>query len=99
MRVCGTPGCPNLTPNAYCPHHTTPPWQGSTRRARLPRNWNRVRATILHRDPTCQACGTAPSTEVDHIQPGDNHHPSNLQGLCTNCHRAKTQAEAAAARR
>lgn len=72
-------------------------WADSDRRARLPGNWRRqIRPFILHRDPTCRLAWpgcTVTSTEVDHITPGDNHHPSNLQGLCTPCHKAKTQTE------
>jgi 5-methylcytosine-specific restriction enzyme A len=72
-------------------------WAGSDRRARLPANWRFLRARILRRDPTCQICGLNASVEVDHIAPGDDHSPANLQGLCRHCHKTKTQAEAIAA--
>ncbi|MEU6633805.1 HNH endonuclease signature motif containing protein [Streptomyces parvus] len=40
----------------------------------------------------------APGTDVDHIRPGNDHSMTNLQLLCSWCHRQKTQAEATAAR-
>lgn len=65
-------------------------WANSTRRDRLPRDWARTRARILHRDPNCQACGLNAAVDVDHIQSGDNHDDTNLQGLCRHCHQTKT---------
>lgn len=98
-KACGQPSCPHLTP---CPDHPKVAWAGSTRRQRLPPDWERRRRAVLARDPICQdgrAChGLALSREVDHIERGDNHDLENLQGICVDCHRAKTQAEAAAAR-
>lgn len=54
----------------------------------------------------CADCGLTPATEVDHIVPlalarasGDwdrilaAYSPANLQGLCRDCHRAKTAAD------
>ncbi|SCE84140.1 HNH endonuclease [Micromonospora viridifaciens] len=81
-------------------------WEGSDRRARLPRNWSTVRARILRRDgyrcrqvfSTGERCG-APANQVDHVQRGDDHRDENLQALCAYCHGQKTAAEAAAARR
>lgn len=94
--VCPTSGCPNLRP---CPTHQRKPWAGSTRRQRLPPDWERRRQAALTRDQhTCRACG-ARATEVDHINRGDDHQLANLQSLCHPCHRTKTQTEAAAARR
>lgn len=70
-----------------------PGWANSNRRNELPRDWHRIRARILRRDPTCKACGLNASVDVDHITPGDNHDPANLQGLCRHCHKQKTIAE------
>lgn len=77
-------------------------WQNSTRRARLPKNWEAARRRILQRDNHhCQlrleGC-TGRATEVDHRVAGDNHDPTNLQAVCSSCHKRKTQAEAALAR-
>lgn len=73
-------------------------WDTSTRHARLPPDWRRRRALILQRDPVCRICNRRPSTEVDHIRPGDDHSDANLQGACSPCHAAKTKRESAAAR-
>ena len=93
--ACSHPRCPNLKP---CRDHQRKAWEGSDRHQRLPRGWARLRRTILARDPWCSVCGQSASTEVDHIQAGDNHHITNLQGICTQCHKTKTQAEAQEAR-
>jgi 5-methylcytosine-specific restriction endonuclease McrA len=68
----------------------------------MPARWQSTRARILRRDPICRIAGpgcTIRSTEVDHITRGAGDHDANLQGVCHACHQAKTQAEAAAARR
>lgn len=95
-KPCATPGCPHLEP---CPDHQRKPWAASDRGKRLSsRPWERRRRYVLQRDPICKACDAALSAEVDHIIPGDNHSYENLQGLCRECHAAKTQQEAAQAR-
>lgn len=100
-KICNQPGCPQLQP---CPTHRKIAWATSNRKTRLPhsRAWERTRQAVLNRDPFCQLqiiCTGAISTEVDHIEPGDNHDIDNLQGVCTDCHAHKTQTEAAQARR
>lgn len=78
--------------------HNTPP------RA-LPKNWKAIRRSVLRRDDH-QCCAVTirgrcpePATDVDHIVRGDNHDPSNLQSLCAEHHKIKTQMEAQAAKR
>lgn len=95
-KACSAPRCPNLQP---CPDHGRKAWEGSTRRSRLPPDWPKRRARILRRDPICKVCGNALSTQCDHVVPGDNHDDANLQGICDDCHAAKTAAEGVAARR
>lgn len=80
------------------------PWDTSTRRSRLPKDWATTRRRILHRDagrctaqPHAPGC-TGQATDVDHITPGDNHTDANLTSLSTACHKAKTQQEAQRAR-
>jgi 5-methylcytosine-specific restriction endonuclease McrA len=81
-------------------------WDTSNRRSRLPRDWHSRRAYVLRRDGhRCQArdsigvmCG-APATDVDHVNPGDDHGYANLQALCRWHHARKSSAEGAAARR
>ena len=98
-KVCAEPGCPRLTTRGNrCPEHSPEAWAGSTRAARLPRDWKRRRARILRRDPLCRICGIRASVEVDHIIAGDDHRDQALQGLCRECHRLKSQREAAEAR-
>lgn len=82
-----------------------PGWQGSTRLARLPRDWPKIRARILARDQhRCTwltdgiPCG-APANQVDHIIRGDNHDDSNLRALCESHHRAKSSSEGGRAQR
>jgi len=61
-------------------------WQGSDRKGRLPADWRRIRLVVLRRDRwTCRRCGR-PANQVDHIVPGDDHRPANLQALCKSCH-------------
>lgn len=72
-------------------------WAGSTRAARLPRDWPAIRARILARDGhRCTRCG-APATDVDHVIPGDDHSENNLVSLCAADHRAKSGREGQAA--
>lgn len=81
-------------------------WAGSTRRKRLPPGWSsRIQPAVIHRDPYCMLrthCDGAPSTQADHIQPGDDHRMENYQGACKRCHQWKSSHEggkaAAAAR-
>lgn len=65
-------------------------------RARQERN-----RMVLTEEPICRHCGRAASVEVDHIIPlseGGAEDRSNLQGLCRDCHGAKTAAERARGR-
>ena len=72
-------------------------WKGSTRRARLPIEWDRIRRKVLKsadglcqiRTQGCEGLATA----VDHVVAGDDHRLSNLQATCSNCHTKKTNFE------
>jgi 5-methylcytosine-specific restriction enzyme A len=78
-------------------------WRGSTRRARLPKDWPTIRARILQRDghrctkQTIDGRCDVAATDVDHVIPGDDHSDANLTSLCTDHHRAKTAREGARA--
>lgn len=87
------------------------PWQGSTRRERLPDNWDELRAEAHRRNPKhiCHWCGRPDGEELDHKQRGDDHRQDNLDWIHgrrsveagvsqRNCHGEKTGAEGAAAR-
>lgn len=66
------------------------------------RPWRRLREQILQRDGyCCQTCSregrVQVAHEVDHvvnIAAGGTDDPSNLEAICTDCHRKKTQQEA-----
>ena len=77
-------------------------WADSDRVDRLPPGWYFIRRRILLRDPLCRLryadiC-TSVSTQVDHVEAGDNHEDDNLQGVCAPCHGRKSSAEGNAAR-
>lgn len=67
--------------------------------------WQKLRARIMARDMhLCQTClregRTTPAQECDHIKPkaeGGTDDPGNLEAICTECHKVKTDAEAARA--
>jgi hypothetical protein len=74
-------------------------WEGSTRRATLPRDWHKITKRILRRDPVCTLCWAAPSTEADHVGDRLDHRDESLRGVCGPCHRRRTLGQAVAVRR
>ncbi|HYG05331.1 MAG TPA: HNH endonuclease signature motif containing protein [Stenotrophomonas sp.] len=70
------------------------------------RPWRRLRDSILQRDQhLCQPCKAqgryTEATQVDHIVPqaeGGTDDRVNLQAICDDCHKRKTEAEALRAR-
>ena len=103
MRKAPTPcletGCPEkATYQGRCDTHKKV-WVGSTRKQRLPQDWNTRRAMVLKRDGgVCYLCGGGGADTVDHIIAGDNHSLENLAAVHDrnppHCHRYKTSAEA-----
>jgi hypothetical protein len=88
-----------------------PAWRGSTRRQRLPANWDELKARALERNPAkvCHWCGRPGGGDLDHIVAGDDHRLENLDWIHgrrqfeagvseRNCHGEKSGAEGAAAR-
>lgn len=81
-------------------------WENSTRRTQLPHNWTSIRQLITERDNgQCtelmregHRCPDA-GTDVDHIEPGNNHTLDNLRLLCTWHHKKKSSAEGNQARK
>jgi 5-methylcytosine-specific restriction protein A len=66
------------------------------------RQWRKVRAYVLATEPLCRLCIQAGKvsepTDVDHIVPVRLNDDgffvlSNLQPLCTSCHRSKSAKE------
>ena len=89
--------------NARCKEHQTY-WKGSTRRERLPKDWNTRRQIVFNRDKgICYLCGGTGADTVDHIVQGDDHSIENLalvhDKVPPHCHRKKTADEAQEARR
>ncbi|WP_168699359.1 HNH endonuclease [Gordonia paraffinivorans] len=73
-------------------------WEGSSRRERLPKDWeSNYRLPVLRRDShRCQVRGPGCltfATDVDHIRAGDDHSLENLQAICPVCHRKKSSRE------
>lgn len=74
-------------------------WAGSTRRRRLPSNWEAIRAKVKARaHGRCEALAHVPDcdrigTQCDHIKAGDDHSMRNLQWISAPCHAAKTRAD------
>lgn len=80
------------------------PWQASQRIKPTPRKRGRAgqrdRAIVIAEEPLCRKClerGDTTATEIiDHIKPlawGGSDARSNKQGLCRECHDAKSAAE------
>lgn len=81
-------------------------WQGSTRRSRLPADWEQLRTQTKDRaGGRCEGIslhGEARwhvtqcdgiGSECDHDKRGDDHSLTNLRWLNTQCHKRKTQGE------
>jgi 5-methylcytosine-specific restriction protein A len=99
------PGCGTATTSRYCTACTPEPWAGAERYRKdynawyHTARWHRLRALVLREEPLCRAHlakGETRDTAVaDHIKPhrGDARlmwDRANLQGLCKDCHDAKT---------
>jgi 5-methylcytosine-specific restriction enzyme A len=100
---CLEPGCPALTrTGSRCPAHQVSGWSSSASASEggYGAEWQRIRRIVLEQEPNCRRCGDR-ATDVDHIIPrsaGGTDAPSNLQPLCSGCHRTKSSAEGGRAR-
>ncbi|MCM3680248.1 HNH endonuclease [Sphingomonas paucimobilis] len=87
-------------------------WRATSRGSRQSRGYGRahdiMRAEVLREEPICRICLAmkpprfSESTIADHIVPkaeGGGDERENYQGVCKPCHKVKTAAEAARARR
>ncbi len=97
---CYHAGCKNLTHTRFCVEcaktHDAWGWTKSASERGYGYAWEKLRVKVLRRDPVCRMCGIRESNNVDHIKPktaGGKDDLSNLQGLCTQCHREKTQQD------
>jgi len=76
-------------------------WEGSTRKATLPINWEKLRSTVFQRDGyRCtyvrsdgRRCTTTDRLECDHVVDRLNHDPSNLTTLCSWHHLRKSSSQ------
>ena len=108
-KSCIHPGCNVLVRGgARCEAHRVQAgsWADRRRGSRHERGygteWDKLRQVILRRDAgLCQPClrlgRTTLGSTVDHVVPkarGGTDAEANLQCICNDCHRAKTQAEA-----
>lgn len=80
-------------------------WKGKAQPAALRRGGSVWKAVVLRAGGQCQATYSDTGgrcveggTDLDHITPGFNHDPDNLQWLCAYHHKVKTAREARAAR-
>jgi len=100
---CRHPGCRKFrSPEKRgCPDHernyrTEDERRGSSNSRGYGWSWQKLRKSILKRDPVCAICKRAWSEEVDHCIPkarGGSDDESNLQGVCRSCHAEKTALE------
>lgn len=102
LRVCPTPGCPELTEGGRCPTCQTEAARrrgSSAKRGYGRRHRHRFRAGVLAKHPVCQVCRAAPSSEADHhpidrvtlvLRGLDPDDPVYGRGLCKPCHSKET---------
>jgi 5-methylcytosine-specific restriction protein A len=75
-------------------------WEGSTRKATLPPDWQAIRRAVLQRDgwrctwPTPTGRCTERATDVDHVGDRDDHTLENLRALCAPHHLQHTSRQA-----
>ena len=89
-----------------CQEHQRPAFENSTRKARLPKDWNTRRQIVMARDKgICYICGGEGADTVDHVKQSmqDDHSLDNLAAVhdrvAPHCHRYKTAAEGHEAQR
>lgn len=114
MRPCRRCGVAHGNANGYCDKHQalavgwTARQKGKTTTQRgYGYAWRLTRDRVLRRDKyCCVMCGAAswvvPATDVDHIVPkefGGDDSDDNLQSLCKDHHKVKTQSESALSRK
>lgn len=106
-RPCTYPGCRTLTDgrSSRCPVHTQErrAWKGTaseTGRRLTGRALQAARAALFAERPLCAECErngrVRAATKRDHIVPvaeGGTEDPSNIQGLCEDCHDVKSEQE------
>lgn len=108
-RPCTQPGCHALSRDGTgrCPDHSREAWakKPDAPKRITGRKLQEMRAALFREQPLCVLCKNAgritPATERDHVIPlveGGKDDDSNVQGLCHDCHEAKSKAERLRAR-
>lgn len=101
LRVCSTPGCPELTTGGRCDQHRQQAEQARGTAASRGYNarWRRRRTAYLQRNPICRLChGLAtvadhwPTSRRDLVAQGaaDPDADHQLRPLCAPCHSKET---------
>lgn len=109
-RPCSHPGCGRLVHDGSgrCASHPRAVWKKkATPTKRITgRPLQRLRAALFARDPLCAECRrqnkVTLATQRDHKTPlaeGGTEDPDNEQGLCDDCHEAKSLQERLRGRR
>jgi 5-methylcytosine-specific restriction protein A len=105
-KPCSHPGCGVLVRDGSgrCQKHPKPKWakpDTATKRV-TGRKLQRMRAELFAANPLCAECSrhgrVKLATQRDHVTPlaeGGADEDGNVQGLCDDCHEAKSKAEAA----
>lgn len=105
-RPCSHPGCGVLVRDGSgrCAKHPRAAWSKKVDAPKriTGRRLQKLRAELFTRQPLCAECAChgrrSLSTQRDHIVPlaeGGEDVEENTQGLCDDCHEAKSKAEAA----
>lgn len=108
-RPCTEPGCKAVVVDGSgrCSDHARLKWRKVTPTVRITgRRLQRMRERLFKREPLCAECRRLGivklATQRDHIVPlaeGGADDETNEQGLCDDCHEAKSLAEALRGRR
>jgi 5-methylcytosine-specific restriction protein A len=97
QRPCPIPGCPELVDAGRCPTHAAHRRTLKTTTERgYDAAWKRFRLWFINHHPICADCGIKATDEVHHVKklvdfPELRLVESNCMGLCTRCHRIRTQ--------
>lgn len=104
-RPCSHPGCGALVRDGTgrCSKHPKATWVKSSPVKRVTgRRLQKLRAELFARDPLCAECRrqgrVTLATQRDHrvsLEEGGTEDLENIQGLCHDCHDAKSKAERA----
>lgn len=99
VKVCSTPGCPNLSAGGKCAEciKAYDASRGTASQRGYDAAWRKIRDNYIRRFPVCETHGcTNRATDVDHIDgsgPRGDNSDRNLRSMCKRCHSRKTVRE------